>query len=162
MQSITVPQFFGPIMTDYISLQKRINSFSDCVNLEINSRCYAEAGFFYSKSLNLIQCYSCGLLLTSFESDNPWNEHAKKETNCPHFYLNRGCELAVQKRNLHESSSCNEIEPHLKCLSCSINKKEIGFHPCEHIVVCSLCAASFYRCPHCGRKIYFALRVRIV
>lgn len=164
----TIPTYYPPNDKNFISFEKRERSFLDCSLEFINARLFAEAGFYYLGDLDSFRCFCCGIILDSWsENDNPWVEHAKYEMNCPHLYLNKGWEFIFMARSsdaiLIPSSSSSETQNYSpRCVICFDRKIGVTYYPCEHSVVCRLCAACNDECPYCRSPISFALRINIL
>lgn len=161
----TIPAYYGPVDKDFISMERRINSFNDCMKESINAKLFAEAGFYYLEDVDTVRCFCCGIVLEAWEDDdNPWFEHAKFEMDCPHLYLNKGWEFIKLARNgifLDKEMPERQLS-FPKCLICFEKKRGVSFYPCEHAVVCRICAATCSDCPLCRSEIKFALRMNLI
>ena len=163
-QYTTIPVFRGPEDRDFSSIDRRRNSFVECQNESISASDFSEAGFYFLGETDAVRCFSCGIVLETWEvGDDPWVEHAKFEMDCPHLYLNKGWEFILAARTgvpiQRTMPSTQMTFP--KCIICYEKERGVGFYPCEHAVVCRLCAATCSECPLCRTKIKFALRVNI-
>ncbi|XP_074596455.1 baculoviral IAP repeat-containing protein 8-like [Brevipalpus obovatus] len=162
----TIPAYFGPCDKDWVSIERRERSFIPCGKEFINAKVFAEAGFYFLEDPDALRCFCCGIVLESWnENDNPWIEHAKHEKDCPHLYLNKGWEFICMARSsdIVLLQSTHEIQSSFhKCVICFERKIGVTYYPCEHAVVCRLCAACNDEGPYCRSIIRFALRTNIV
>ncbi|XP_069080442.1 baculoviral IAP repeat-containing protein 1-like [Pleurodeles waltl] len=60
----------------------------------------AKAGFFYTGVTDTVQCFSCGLTISQFDTtDDPWTEHVKYKSKCMYY----GKKLEMENYILRES-----------------------------------------------------------
>lgn len=164
MLETTIPRYHGPSIIEFASIQMRIKSFETCLNNLINPEIFSEAGFFHLCGYDTLQCFSCGLILLSWqENDCPWGEHIKYSTGCSHLYLNKVSDWSQLLRSKHFGSHSDEKKSKLgpECIICLDKNRGVCFYPCEHLLVCTNCAAANTNCPLCRSEIHFAVRVAI-
>lgn len=191
MPSISSYDEVGPVKTRKLSKehkypeyglpQSRLNSFETWpIGIKQKPHELAAAGFFYSGQSDMVICFSCGLYLNQWESnDNPWVEHKKwltKECN----YLNLNQDTVMEEvRKYDEFKKLEAIEKNIKslkinkaaaekdgtetqketdlenvCKICLDRKSQIIFLPCRHVAVCGSCVFGIGdKCPICRTEI---------
>nr|BDT61650.1 MAG: baculoviral IAP repeat-containing protein [Marsupenaeus japonicus endogenous nimavirus] len=84
--------YTGPLHDDYITINKRLQSFFNWpVRNYQNPEILVEAGFYYTGTSDHVQCFHCGGGLRNWEmDDDPWELHAKWYPNCNYVLLKKG------------------------------------------------------------------------
>lgn len=81
-----------PKYPQYAVTAKRLESFKNWPSyLGIKAKLLAEAGLVYTDVGDAVRCYHCGGGLRNWDpGDDPWLEHAKWYSECPHILLVKG------------------------------------------------------------------------
>ena len=82
---------FGPIRSDFVSYNKRVESFRDTnfSNFVISQEDFASAGFYFYMEAEKVSCYYCHLILNDWDiTDDVWIEHERFEPACVLVKLN--------------------------------------------------------------------------
>lgn len=107
----------------------------------------AEAGFFYTKQLDHIVCFSCNLELGNWRPfDDVDRQHALLSRGCKYLNFKRGQEYVRGQREETEKDS-------LKCAICFDRPRNTLFIPCSHITACKECSRQLVNCPVCRELI---------
>lgn len=149
---------------------KRLATFKDWpVDIKQKPGELVEAGFFYSGPSDLVTCFSCGITLGKWQTDdNPWIEHKKNLTlDCS--YLKNNYETVKQnelkyeefmknKSKIEKIEGVEKSEPEIAlesvCKVCMKRRSSILFLPCQHVVVCGRCVLGINdKCPYCRKEI---------
>lgn len=76
-----------PRYKSFADQNTRLKSFQSCTFCA-NVADTVRAGFYYTGTSDIVQCFYCGLKLRNWDpSDDPWVEHARHGKNCP-FVIN--------------------------------------------------------------------------
>lgn len=136
----------------------------------------AEAGFYFIGPKSCVQCYLCGLFLTSLNPEhNPFELHAFYGPACTHIplvvgpsYVDKVQGVIAEKylKVLHGAGASDWFLCHrtsnqlaknfnfedsngLFCCMCEIQKANITLFPCHHTSTCGKCTADTVKCPQC-------------
>lgn len=136
----------------------------------------AEAGFYFIGPKACVQCYLCGLFITSLTAaHNPLELHAFYAPACTHVPLVAGPDYVDKIQRLiadkyltflHDTGAtewflCHRTANQLAkafdteqtneilCCMCEIKKANIMLFPCHHITTCGTCTAETIKCPKC-------------
>lgn len=92
MLKYALPKTSGPTFPDYVSLDKRIESYKDWpISIKQRPRVLSEAGFYYTGKGDKTVCFYCGGGLKNWEEgDDPWEQHAKWFSSCGFLLLQKG------------------------------------------------------------------------
>jgi baculoviral IAP repeat-containing protein 7/8 len=84
----------------------RIKSFENWPKtIKQNSTQLSDAGFFYLGRDDHVCCFSCGGILTDWDEDNPWEQHAMHYSKCEYLKLMKGFEyIALIQKRKNESA----------------------------------------------------------
>ncbi|XP_015783721.1 death-associated inhibitor of apoptosis 2-like [Tetranychus urticae] len=153
---------------EYITLQSRIDTFSNWNSENISVNNLAEAGFVYSGKADIAVCFHCGVHVGNWlPGEDAWVSHAKFAPWCTFLYIRKGFGFidACTGDQLLQVQSSPIIEPdndRYKCKICL--EKEIGvcFFPCDHAVTCVDCAPGITSCPICREKITGVIRLKLI
>ncbi|CAG2208957.1 BIRC7_8 [Mytilus edulis] len=98
-----------PCFISYATPAARIRSYSTWTRSSPKPVDLADAGFFYTGTEDMVQCFYCGLKLKSWDVfDNPWVEHARHGKNCPHVSNVKGDQLYKQLKQVEEDELSNK------------------------------------------------------
>ena len=88
------PSVFYPI---FATGDNRLKTYASWPGqLQNSARSLSVAGFFYTGSSDVVQCFSCGHKVRNWSPDaDPWEEHDKTEEDCGYLSL---CYARVNKR----------------------------------------------------------------
>nr|BDT61678.1 MAG: baculoviral IAP repeat-containing protein [Marsupenaeus japonicus endogenous nimavirus] len=80
---------FQPIYTEYISSQRRLDSYKNWSKESIQNPVHlSEAGFIADGVSDSVFCFYCGIYLIGWrKNDIPWNEHALWNPCCPYVRM---------------------------------------------------------------------------
>ncbi|CAC5425095.1 BIRC2_3 [Mytilus coruscus] len=74
-----------PFNISYATVASRIRSYSNWTRTYPKPVVLADAGFYYTGTEDVVQCFYCGLKLRRWDVfDDPWVEHARHGKHCPH------------------------------------------------------------------------------
>ena len=141
----------------YVNFDCRLDTFSNWASLHLcqSAESMALAGFFRCNEINdCVQCHVCNVRIHAWvPSDEALSEHEKWSPFCPFVKLRKSQMLALLVYILplitnHETQSMVRRDPGL-CTKCTIDPINVEFWPCQHRVICSICAISIIRCPRC-------------
>lgn len=158
-----------PAYPQFLDFDKRIKSYQDWpLQMHQKPEELAEAGLFYTNEGDKVKCYDCGLGLKNWEPDDqPWIEHAKYSKNCYFINFVKGYDFSQNVRQkkvagLQKNRSDKEMEELFKdekCKNCDKRIAEVEFLPCNHLVLCAICAISKNECIVCKRPVECRLRL---
>ncbi|CAG2212463.1 unnamed protein product [Mytilus edulis] len=98
-----------PCSISYATVAARIRSYSNWTRSSPRPVDLADAGFFYTGTEDMVQCFYCGLKLRSWDVfDNPWVEHARHGKNCPHVSNVKGDQFYKQLKQDEEDELSNK------------------------------------------------------
>ena len=85
---------FDPLMPKFplmVDLGSRLASFLPWPYDQPSPSELAKAGFFFINFKDTLACYSCGVMLWHWKTnDNPWIEHRKGTNYCDHLMIHKG------------------------------------------------------------------------
>ncbi|CAG2201927.1 BIRC2_3 [Mytilus edulis] len=83
-----------PFNNDYTMVAARLRSFQYWSKPSPRPVDLSEAGFYFTGTEDVVQCFYCGLKLRSWDVfDDPWIEHARHGKHCPHVSNVKGKEF---------------------------------------------------------------------
>lgn len=138
----------------------------------------AEAGFFYTGFGDRVKCFSCGLIVKDWQTDDkPWDKHAIFMRNkCRYYKLIKGVDDTTTiptpidinedppTTTSDEQEDDEENETRIYsgdriCKICLTGEYDTAFVPCGHVVACAKCASSIIKCPICRKRFNDILRI---
>ncbi|XP_055356815.1 putative inhibitor of apoptosis [Paramacrobiotus metropolitanus] len=165
--SVPIPGFHHyqvrfPTMMEY---KARFSTFSEWPESKAqHPRVMAQAGFFYTGTSDLVQCFHCGRELERWVTeDGAWEEHARASPMCPFVIAQKGEHFVyeVQNRQAMESAKVcekaalayaarktdNDPMEKVRCKVCLDKEVQVLFRPCNHLVCCHTCSDRLIQCP---------------
>lgn len=159
----------------------RLLSFNNFPNFLKHPKELAAAGFFYTGGEDYTQCFSCGITIGKWLSENnPLEEHAKLSPLCKfletHKQINSPAQTnrtVISKNVPMEDNKQTPSYPNTGVMSTPVPEDTISllsyddtrcrfcydrtiqtlFVPCYHLVSCKLCIPHVNFCPYCGTLI---------
>lgn len=85
----------SPKFPQYLTCEQRLKSFEEWPSLLGSMKnALIASGFFYENIGDRTVCYSCGVMLKNWQlTDDPWEKHAEKFSNCSHVTLLKSNDL---------------------------------------------------------------------
>ncbi|XP_052088019.1 baculoviral IAP repeat-containing protein 2-like [Mytilus californianus] len=97
-----------PFNNGYTTVASRLRSFQCWSRPTPRPVDLSEAGFYYTGTEDVVQCFYCGLKLKSWDVfDDPWVEHARHGKNCPHVSNVKGKDFYTRLNEI-ENDGLNE------------------------------------------------------
>jgi baculoviral IAP repeat-containing protein 7/8 len=155
--------FTEPVHPRYSLVHSRLATFKNWPrSLTQTPDELAEAGFYYTGFGDMVKCYYCDGGLKDWErGDIPWEQHAIYFQRCFYLLLIKGqkyVEKIVSKLFVIPASPSTNNEKEINiiddcadkendydkdlCIICFINKRDICYIPCGHIISCTKCVLS--------------------
>lgn len=162
--------------TQYTTLERRLDSFTNWSNPFVNKQKLAEAGFFYKNYSDVVECPYCHIEGHNWvEGDDPLQDHKDWSPNCPYIISDRddanirAIDLPlsfqilpnsypedVEPSTYHQLTTADEaltsetsISESVLCKICYSKSIEVMIIPCGHLVCCMTCSSSCDKCPIC-------------
>lgn len=175
-KALGLVQKFGFKFPQFISLDKRLESFADVTGSDEKKKNFALAGFFFMEPVDetykdclKVRCFSCGLKLISNRSAYSLSYHLYISKKCPYlqmviptFRYNKALQKFKDVKKFYPFDSkqllaCDlmseEEDEQKRCSVCLIRKIQVLFLPCQHLACCRMCNVYLKRCPICRERI---------
>lgn len=102
-----------PTYPEYITFTSRLQTY-DMLPSKIPQNKYllADCGFIYRGVKDVVECFSCGLVLHDWKKDDiPWIEHSRHNPECIYVLLSKGNHFVEYVKTKCGRAKCNcEIE----------------------------------------------------
>ena len=134
----------------------------------------AQAGFYYTGFKGDVRCFYCGVTVEDWSSDeSPWYVHLIRKPHCPYMKHKVQSPIAYTPtvtsgedgdetgQSPGPATVAYQADDALTCKVCLLERVEVVFLPCTHLLTCHDCAYAMRTCPVCRSPIIATTRVLI-